>query len=479
MVVGMVIFAIMLGLVVYGWGHKIEPAAGTDGAVAQRSFYDKIAHAGRDGRGANLDAPADPNTPYPARPEWYFLSLFQLLKYFEGPKVLIGTVVIPGGIALILFLLPLFGHGKMRILAHIASVLFVIALLGGAAYLTAQAWVEDQRESTFEKEPYKSLKDFVAKNRYSAAEASKFQEEIEAADKRAKRAIQLASDGIPAAGPRYLLRNDPMTKGKELFKTNCATCHSYGEEFKKEDASASDLSGFGTKDWIKGLLTNADGPKYFGRSHLKSGTMAGFSKDKRKQAQSNPKINENFETIAAWLATHPRGSDAKAPGFTLYKSTCSKCHGYKSAPDEGLEGPDFHGYGDAQWLRDFLFNPAGPLKYGANNRMPAFRDLKSPTGPLVEDMFQRQKEAALSEAKEADEKKAIEASHKVINLSELDRELIIRFVTGDGHVVFGGESIARHHRRSKRPRISSRFQFFVAVAWRPNARRPEAAATVT
>ncbi|MBX3225167.1 MAG: cytochrome bc complex cytochrome b subunit, partial [Labilithrix sp.] len=35
--------------------------------------------------GAPLDAPADPSSDYPARPEWYFLALFQLLKYFHGP----------------------------------------------------------------------------------------------------------------------------------------------------------------------------------------------------------------------------------------------------------------------------------------------------------------------------------------------------------------------------------------------------------
>ncbi|MCC7534673.1 MAG: cytochrome bc complex cytochrome b subunit, partial [Deltaproteobacteria bacterium] len=46
--------------------------------------------------GAPLDAPADPASEYPARPEWYFLGLFQLLKYFEGPLELVGTVVLPG-----------------------------------------------------------------------------------------------------------------------------------------------------------------------------------------------------------------------------------------------------------------------------------------------------------------------------------------------------------------------------------------------
>src|SRR5262245_53771426 len=227
LLVGLVIFGIMLGLVIYGWGNKIEPTPNTEGVVPQRSFYDKIAHAGRDGRGANLDAPADPNTPYPARPEWYFLSLCQLLNHFAGPQILIGTVVIPGGIALILFLLPFFGAGKLRPFGHIFGVVFVLALLGGVAYLTAQAWVEDQKETTLEKPPYSTLKNFVAKNRYEAGAAKHFQEEMEAADKLAKRAIQLASDGIPAAGPRYLLRNDPMTAGKKLFKDKCATCHNY------------------------------------------------------------------------------------------------------------------------------------------------------------------------------------------------------------------------------------------------------------
>src|SRR5947209_19624712 len=125
MAASMIIFAIMLGLVVYGFGHKIDaPAEG-------RSIYNRLAHAGQDGRGANLDAPADPSRPYPARPEWYFLFLFQLLKYFEGPQEIIGTVVIPQVAALLLAALPLLGYGRLRVLGHGIGVVVIVGLLAG------------------------------------------------------------------------------------------------------------------------------------------------------------------------------------------------------------------------------------------------------------------------------------------------------------------------------------------------------------
>jgi ubiquinol-cytochrome c reductase cytochrome b subunit len=54
-----------------------------------------------------LDAIADPSdATYVPRPEWYFLSLFQLLKYFPGPLEPVATVVIPGLVVAALLLLP-------------------------------------------------------------------------------------------------------------------------------------------------------------------------------------------------------------------------------------------------------------------------------------------------------------------------------------------------------------------------------------
>ncbi len=65
--------------------------------------------------GVENEPKADPNdTSYIPRPEWYFLFLFQLLKYFPGQIEWIGTAVIPGLAVLALFLLPFIDRNPHR-----------------------------------------------------------------------------------------------------------------------------------------------------------------------------------------------------------------------------------------------------------------------------------------------------------------------------------------------------------------------------
>ena len=62
-----------------------------------------------------LEPPADPtSSDYVPRPEWYFLGLFQLLKYFPGRLEVIGALLIPGLAMLFLVLLPWIDRGKTR-----------------------------------------------------------------------------------------------------------------------------------------------------------------------------------------------------------------------------------------------------------------------------------------------------------------------------------------------------------------------------
>jgi ubiquinol-cytochrome c reductase cytochrome b subunit len=64
---------------------------------------------------ATLEAVADPNaTAYVPRPEWYFLWLFQLLKYFGGSFEVVGVVLVPAGLVALLLAVPLIDRWTPR-----------------------------------------------------------------------------------------------------------------------------------------------------------------------------------------------------------------------------------------------------------------------------------------------------------------------------------------------------------------------------
>ena len=65
--------------------------------------------------GVAAEPPADPSdSSYVPRPEWYFLFLFQLLKYFPGQVEWIGTTIVPALAILALLLLPFYDRGPFR-----------------------------------------------------------------------------------------------------------------------------------------------------------------------------------------------------------------------------------------------------------------------------------------------------------------------------------------------------------------------------
>jgi ubiquinol-cytochrome c reductase cytochrome b subunit len=86
---------------------------------------------------APLDAVADPtDATYIPRPEWYFMSLFELLKHFPGRWEPVATMVIPGLVVALLFLLPFLDRRPDRaprnrpvVISSFAIILTSIALL--------------------------------------------------------------------------------------------------------------------------------------------------------------------------------------------------------------------------------------------------------------------------------------------------------------------------------------------------------------
>jgi ubiquinol-cytochrome c reductase cytochrome b subunit len=89
-----------------------------------------------------LEGPADPtDAAYVPRPEWYFLGLFQLLKYFPGKWEVVGAMVVPGIVAGVLALLPWIDRGPARDLRQRRTIMAIV-LMGftGVVGLTVLGW---------------------------------------------------------------------------------------------------------------------------------------------------------------------------------------------------------------------------------------------------------------------------------------------------------------------------------------------------
>ncbi|ALS27790.1 subunit b/c of menaquinol-cytochrome C reductase [Paenibacillus sp. 32O-W] len=99
---------------------------------------------------APLGYPADPNTVgYIPMPDWYFLFLYQFLKYpyASGDYVVLGTIGVPGVAFGALLLAPFLDTGKERRFYRrpIASSLMFVSLIA-LVYLTKVSWDHYQHQ---------------------------------------------------------------------------------------------------------------------------------------------------------------------------------------------------------------------------------------------------------------------------------------------------------------------------------------------
>jgi len=91
--------------------------------------------------GVPLEARANPaDTTYTPRPEWYFLFLFQLLKYFPGNLEVIGVIILPTLMILLLVALPFIDRNPWRHFLNRPLASFAtLAVVAGIASLTVLA----------------------------------------------------------------------------------------------------------------------------------------------------------------------------------------------------------------------------------------------------------------------------------------------------------------------------------------------------
>ncbi len=112
-----------------------------------------------------FEDPADPfSTPLGIKPEWYFLSQYQALKYFDKLTGVIVTMIGPGAIILFPFLTKIYGSelssevpdkiAKFRI--NVTLLIFIF----GWFTLTGLAWISETEQTINGKEYHFDLKGF-------------------------------------------------------------------------------------------------------------------------------------------------------------------------------------------------------------------------------------------------------------------------------------------------------------------------------
>jgi mono/diheme cytochrome c family protein len=127
----------------------------------------------------------------------------------------------------------------------------------------------------------------------------------------------------------------------------------------------------------------------------------------------------------------PRRDDPKfdpklrEAGQTAFDDNCATCH--KLGEPGRSTGPNLTGYGSLDWLRMMVMAPDSPIRYGERNTMPAFRDLNAVSAEV--------------QKADVDMYKTKDHAPTIADLSEVDREVLIRWLMHDPRAVFGGTPI--------------------------------------
>jgi len=321
--------------------------------------------------GIPMEPRADPaDSGYTPRPEWYFLPVFQLLKYFPGRLEVIGVFVLPTIGVLLLFALPLLDRGPKRhfLQRPIVAGLMVLVLVAGIV-LGIQAVREAPPPS--EAAGGDEVAALYAQNcsschgpRIDAPPGTDLHDVIAQGSHQGMPAWNgdLTSDQIDALAGFIL-----SPAGSELFSSNCGACHQAVELVASDPIelrSSLDLgltypphSGQAVADWSKTLtadqrtsllnfLVAPDGERLFEVNCASChGQAVAFSGDQAELREIILKGGQHLD-MPAW---RDRLSDAQldllakyvvdpagAPEASdLFASTCSSCHGQRvpSAPD--------------------------------------------------------------------------------------------------------------------------------------------------
>ncbi len=323
--------------------------------------------------GAPLEERANPNdTNYTPRPEWYFLFLFQLLKYFPGQLEVVGVFLLPTVVVLLLFALPFLDrsprrHAVGRPIVTGLALLTVVAvlLLSGLAVLEAPPPAEAGsggdptaalyagncagcHGATIEIPPETNLTQVIAQGSHAGMPAW---------------SGDLTADQIDALAGFIL-----SPAGSQIFTGECSACHAAPAQLAADPAQLTEAlaqsstfaphAGLDVPDWSASLsaqertalmnfLAAPDGQRLFavycggchGRAVRFSGSrealhdLIGAGGLHLEMPPWRERLTEGeIQTLAAYVVD----PEAAPEGTTLFGQYCAECHAARVPAAGGL-----------------------------------------------------------------------------------------------------------------------------------------------
>ena len=240
---------------------------------------------------------ADPtDLSYVPRPEWYFLFLFQFLRWFEGPLEVLGAVIIPALAILGLILVPFIDRGKMAFVRQRTGAIGLVVL--GAIFwggLTARAVATTPQTREMDMSLVQPWQEISAGN--------------------------LASIGY-------------------FRKAQCGSCHAMGKPGAGPDLTASVSRRAAA--WLE--------------EHIKSNPNApGVLTDAQVQMLVTFVTKRGDKAVDAW----EHAPQSAVDGALIYQAKdCASCHKLNGVGDD--LGPSLNGIGerrDRQWIEQHFADP--------------------------------------------------------------------------------------------------------------------------
>lgn len=323
--------------------------------------------------GAPLEAKANPaNTEYTPRPEWYFLFLFQLLKYFPGKLEVLGVVLIPTIVLVFLFILPLIDRNPRRhFLNRLPVTLATTAVVAGIIGLTVLSVLEAPPPAIAQQGD--SVASLYAANcsgchgtSIEVAPGANLHEIIASGNHEGMPAwsADLTSDQIDA-----LAGFITSPGGSQLFDQNCGECHAVEELVEGSPLNLKQALEGGnnflphaetiTPDWTATLsledrtsllnfLVAPDGQRLFevncSTCHGTSVSFAGSDEELRQLISQGGKhldmpgwkeqvTAEQLEQLSRYVVD----PNAEPQSEAVFQQLCSTCHGQRIPRADSIE----------------------------------------------------------------------------------------------------------------------------------------------